>query len=233
MPKSNSLKTFLLLFTFVFFSLPASADSDDRVITVTASAIATAAPDMATVRVSFIENGPTVKPLSERSLVNLNELLDSLKSIAKRPGSLDNSQISINPQYSYKNDQRNFIGYEVNRKLSFTMTDLGQLGTALKLISDAEVAKLNSIEFGLQDESSVRDQALDAAIKLSKEKAQRLADGYGVKLKSLQSAEHQTEAQQTRSVYSERAMLKMADQAPPKQEDLRFRAQVRANFSIK
>jgi len=216
------------------FSTVAHAENDLPLIHVSAEGKATAQPDQAELHLDFIAKHFEVEQAREAVDDQVKTLLKKLNRFELDTSSLDSSQTHIYPQYDYQNKQRQFIGYQVNRSVSFVLKKLEQLEDLVQAITESQVTQLNQIQFGLSDPEFTKAEALSNAIRNSRTIAQQLAEGYEVQLGGIHRASHST-TQSPRMMKTMMLQEMAADSAQSsyQQKDLEFKANVEVDFRFK
>lgn len=217
-----------------FFPGSVYAETDQPLIHVTAEGKATAQPDQVELNLDFIAKNFKVDLARKEVDDKVKALLKKLSKYELDTGSLDSSQTQIYPQYDYRNNQRQFMGYQVSRQISFILNNLEQLEELIETITSNDVSQLNRIQFGLSDSQFIKAEALANAIRNSRHVAQQLAEGYDVQLGTLHRVNHRT----TQDRPALRAMPMQAEMASKsaapsyQQKDLEFKATVDAAFTF-
>jgi uncharacterized protein YggE len=228
----QSLPALLALLT-IWPSTPLYAeDNDSALIRVSAEAKVKAQPDQAVFSMRLSETALEADEAREEVDAQLADILRALKPFQLEKNSLDTSQSHIQPQYDYRNNQREFRGYQFTRTLKFTLADLDQMETLIRRLTELKVGQLNPVQFALSDPQEVQNEALMQAITLSKQRARQIAKAYGMEIGKLHSANY---FPAPAPVAMRNMALKMemasADQGSPYiQQDMEFSASVEAAF---
>lgn len=224
----------LLVVTIVLFSRPAQSLEKPPLITVTAEGKTSATPDQATLSLQFSET--RLEASEARNLVDqqVARLIAVLENYAIKEQSLDTSQIHIQPQYDYRNNQREFRGYQVVRQVGFSLSDLSQLDALLKSLTENEVNQLNQIEFGLSKPAFYQHQALKHAMANAKATATRIAQGFGVTLGKIHSVSYQAQASELpqRQARMQMELASVQADSTYQQKDLDFMAHIQVAFTF-
>jgi len=231
----HTLIKYLSMIAVLSFTTLAHAETERSLIHVNAEGKSTAQPDQVELALDFSATQIEVEPAREEVDQHVQTLLNKLKQFELDTSSLDSSQTNVFPQYDYRNNQRQFLGYQVNRKISFTLKRLEQLEDLIKVITESKVSKLTQMKFGLSDSELYQTEALMNAIQNSRAVAQLIAEGYDVKLGPIHTVKHRTT--QNRGV--NRAMMMQAEMASDtssepsyQQKDLEFKANVDVAFTF-
>jgi len=213
----------------------AHAETEQPLIHVNAEGKSSAQPDQVELALDFAVTHPEVEPARKEVDQHVKTLLNKLKKFELDTSSLDSSQTNVYPQYDYQNNQRQVLGYQVNRKISFTLKRLEQLEDLIKVITESKVSKLTQMQFGLSDSELYQTEALSNAIQNSRAIAQLIAEGYNVKLGPIHTVKHRTT--QNRGVNRAMMMESNLASAPStepsyQQKNLEFKANIDVAFTF-
>jgi uncharacterized protein YggE len=222
------------IFILIFTTLT-HAETEQALIHINAEGKSSAKPDQVELALDFLAIHIKVATAREEVDQHVKKLLKKLKKFDLDTSSLDSSQTQVYPQYDYQNKQRQFIGYQVNRNVSFTLKRLEQLEDLIKVITENNVSKLTKMHFVLSDSELYQAEALVNAIRNSRSVAQQIAEGYDVRLGPIHTVRHRT----TQNSGVNRAMLmqtEMASNASPEpsyqQKNLEFKANIDVAFTF-
>jgi len=230
----RNLVKYLCIVVLTFTTL-AHAEPERPLIHVNAEGKSSAQPDQVELALDFSATHLEVEPARKKVDQHVKTLLNKLKTFELDTSSLDSSQTNIYPQYDYRNNQRQFLGYQVSRKISFTLKRLEQLENLIKVITESKVSKLTQMQFGLSDSELYQTEALLNAIQNSRAIAQLIAENYDVKLGPIHTVKHRTTQNRgvNRAMMMESAMASDSSSKPSyQQKDLEFKANVDAAFTF-
>lgn len=166
----------------------------------------------------------------------VKELLKNLKKFDIKEGSLDSSQTSIQAEYDYSVQPKRHLGYRASRQISFNLVDLKQLDSLVANLSKLDHTNVNNIQFSVQDTQYFQDLALINAIQIAKQKAELIANEFGVELGKIEKVNHQV-SQNSPPVFA-RAMamemeMDMAKTSSYEQKDIEMSAFIEVSFQFK
>lgn len=161
-----------------------------RMITVTGQTERKVVPDQAHVNV----NVSGLEPKVDAAKASHDKKLKDVIAIAKANG-IDEAQIrtqhsSMQPQYTYENNKRQFRGYMVQTALDITVKKTENLGPLMDKLSAAKLETGNAnewqgfmnVSYTIAEPEKIRDQMLADAIKNAREKAENMASAAGTKV---------------------------------------------------
>lgn len=117
----------------------------------------------------------------EKKALAFQQALDKLKVDKK---DVLAASISLQPRYVYDKKQEKQVleGYEASRAIEVKLSDFALIPQVTDAAMAAGINEIGGIEYRLKDERAVKREADSRAIADALDQAQRLADGFGVKL---------------------------------------------------
>ena len=167
-------------------------------ITVTGTGTAVAVPDVAYISLGVQTTGATAKDAMDANATQMTQVVDKIKALGIADRDIQTSGVSVNPVYDQKSVQPNgssgmpqITGYMANNSVRITINDVSKAGDILDGVVSVGANNVSGIQFGLKDDTKLRQQALTEATKNAKPNAQAIADALGVKLTSVASVQEQ------------------------------------------
>lgn len=148
--------------------------------------------DMARVHLSAQAQSNTSAEAKNIVDQRVNEVIRILDSVGLDEEDLTAGQISISPRYNYRNNRQEFIGYFASRSIQVEIDDLDLLNTFLDAALEQQIDGINQIEYRTSNEEEAKTLAREMAIQDSKQKAEFLAQAYGVELGNVISINYQS-----------------------------------------
>lgn len=157
-------------------------------ISVSASSDVTAPPDVASVSAGVVTRGLDAGDAMAQNAQLMNRVFEQLSAAGIERKYIQTSQLSLQPQYDYKDRSAPRItGYEARNTVSARTFDLENVGPMIDALVKAGVNNINNVQFGIREPEAAQAIARDAAIKEARAKAQAMATSAGVRLGPLQS----------------------------------------------
>ncbi len=157
-------------------------------LNVSATGYANAAPDRATVSAGVVQQGKTAREAMMGNATLMTAVFDELEAAGIPKKDITTSQLSLQPQYDYRNRAKPTIkGYEARNTVTVKSDDIDQVGAMLDALVRAGVNNINQVKFSVKEPKSAMDKARTDAIREAKEKAESMAEAAGVKLGPLLS----------------------------------------------
>lgn len=90
--------------------------------------------------------------------------------------------ISISPQYTYKDNKSIFAGYKANRAVTVKTSDFAKISKITELATQSGVDIIESFVYEIKDPKALQIKADELAMQDAKDKAERLSRGFNVKI---------------------------------------------------
>jgi len=165
-----------------------TGDGAQPTLNVSATGRADAAPDRATVNAGVVTDGKTAREAMFANATLMTAVYDELEAANIPKSNITTSQLSLQPQYDYRNRNKPTIkGYEARNTVTVKSDDLEQVGLMLDALVTAGVNKINTVQFSIKDPKNALDKARKDAIREARAKAEDMAEAAGVKLGPLLS----------------------------------------------
>ncbi|MEP3655382.1 MAG: SIMPL domain-containing protein [Litorimonas sp.] len=186
-------------------------------LNVSATGYANAAPDRATVSAGVVQQGTTAREAMMGNATLMTAVFDELEAAGIPKSDITTSQLSLQPQYDYRNRNKPTIkGYEARNTVTVKSDDIEQVGPMLDALVRAGVNNINQVKFSVKEPKSAMDKARNDAIREAKEKAEGMAEAAGVKLGPLLSINESNRGGYTpQPVMMRASAMEMSDAVTP------------------
>ncbi|MGZ3306182.1 MAG: SIMPL domain-containing protein [Asticcacaulis sp.] len=195
---------------------------------------AAATPDMATISFGVQTQARTAAEAMRSNNVRMNAVMAALKAAGIAAKDIQTSSLNLSPQYTYGNNVPPVLnGYQAQDQVSVRVNDLGQTGAVIDSVVKAGINQIDSINFGLKDESAALDTARRNAIATLSQRAGLYAGASGMHLTRLVSL--QEGAPQSAGPRPVFAMAKMASadtSTPVSEGELHLSVTVSATYEM-
>ncbi|MGX9354839.1 SIMPL domain-containing protein [Roseobacteraceae bacterium S113] len=165
---------------------PAVAQEDARVIVVTGEGRASAAPDMAIVRLGVTAQAPQAQTAMDQVSEEVRAIFQALVDFGVAPRDIQTTRLSLDPVWDNSTRQSSgapeISGFVATNDIALRLRDMTSLGAVLQEVLDRGANRFYAIEFTLSDPSPLRDAARRDAVADAKAKAALYADAAGVTL---------------------------------------------------
>ena len=184
---------FLLTLTVsTIFDIQNKATETKNTLVVTATGEVYAKPDLALATASVITEAKTVAGALKDNTEKMNAVIDFIKGQGVEDKDLKTTNFNIYPRYEYKAvetdiypyppGKRVLVGYEVSQSLQIKIRDLEKIGTIIEGATNAGANEMSDLQFTIDKEDDLKNQARDEAISEAKTKAKELAKQLGINL---------------------------------------------------
>jgi uncharacterized protein YggE len=138
---------------------------------------------MASISLGVMTEGKTAAEALAANATRMTAVMATLKSAGFAEKDIQTSNLSVNPQYRYVENQAPvLIGYQVSNQVTVVVRDLKKLGAAVDATVNAGANQVNGISFGLSDPSAAENVAREAAVRALTAKAELYARATGYRL---------------------------------------------------
>jgi uncharacterized protein len=150
---------------------------------VSASGSIYAKPDIANIQIGF-QTAPEKTPAdaTEEATEKINNIIGELKKLDIEAKDIKTSNYNLYPEYTYRDGLKNLKGYIVSQNISIKIRDLETIGEAIAKTTEQGANQIGSINFTIDDEYELKNEARELAIEKAKEKAGIISDQTGMKL---------------------------------------------------
>lgn len=164
---------------------PAPALAHERTITVTGAGEASAAPDIADIRIGVETEADTADAAMAANADQASALIEAAKARGVAPADIQTSGLSVRPVYQDRRDGEDaprIVAYAVSNIVSVRLRDLSEAGETLGGLIEAGANRLDGVAFGFADDAELLDQARRRAVADARETATLYAAAAGVAL---------------------------------------------------
>jgi len=215
-----------------FAQVAPAAASAPTTLTLSATGAETAAPDMATISFAVVTQSATASEAMKANAAQMNAVMAALKKAGIDSRDIQTSSLNLNPQYDYQSGRApKLTGYQAQNQINVRVGDTARTGPVVDAVIAAGVNQISNIDFGLKDDSAVRDQARKDAVAMLMQRARLYADATGMRVKRLMSLKEGA----GESIQPPRPMMMMkasADATPVSEGQLQIDVPVTATFEL-
>jgi hypothetical protein len=144
-------------------------------------------PDQATLDLSVVTQAQTATAASQQNATLVTSVIGALTSLLGTSGTVKTVSYSLTANYSYpQNGQPVLVGYTATNTVEANITNLAIIGQAIDAGIQAGANQVAGLNFGLQNDSSARGQALTQATAQAHTNAASMASGVGMHIGTVQ-----------------------------------------------
>lgn len=178
--------TALAIFSIIWLwtDIDNKLNASENTITVSATSEVYAQPDLALTSVGVVSEAKTVLKAMQYNTEKMNAIIAFIKNQGVEDKDLKTVNFNISPRYEWDEQWRNRIlaGYEVSQSLQVKIRDLAKIGDIIQGATTAGANDVGSLQFTIDNEDALREEARNKAIQEAKENAKILASQLGVRL---------------------------------------------------
>lgn len=179
------MKALTLAFTLV--AAPALAGQapvppTTPVIVTTGEGIVKRAPDRAFVTLAAESRARTAPDAQRMNTDAMTAVLDKIKSLGVAADAIQTSGLSLQPEFDYQNGKQTLRGYVARNQVDVRVDALAKLGDVLGSAVGSGATNVSSIRFDVKDRDAAESEALRAAVRDARRRADAAASGAGVRV---------------------------------------------------
>ena len=161
--------------------------STEAGIWVTGTGEMSLSPDIAFVRLGVETMAETVTEARDRAASAMAAVVAAVKRNNVADRDIQTTSFNIWADYQYQGNTRTFKGYRVSNTAIVKVRDLDAVGTIIDdaVVAGGDAARINGIDFSIEDRGAYTAQLREAAVKAALENAQHFASLTGVALGKL------------------------------------------------
>jgi uncharacterized protein YggE len=152
-----------------------------------------ATPDIGQFSFSVSAEGEDAASAQEASAKAINDIMAYLSDEDIEERDIKTTGYNLYPRYEYSErncefngycppGERKLSGYEVSQTVSVKVRNLDSAGDLISGVGERGATNMSSLQFTIDDETVLKSQARDIAIKNATQEAERIADSLGVKV---------------------------------------------------
>ncbi len=158
----------------------------ENTISVSGTGEVYAAPDLALTSFSVVTEAKTVNEALSENTEKMNAVIAFVKGEGVTDKDVKTTGFNIYPRYEWyepgtclipcPSGRRVLVGYEVYQALQVKIRDLAKVGDIIQGATGEGANQVSDLQFTIEDEDDLKNQAREAAVEEAKAKAKVLAD---------------------------------------------------------
>jgi uncharacterized protein YggE len=162
---------------------PEQTTVQGAMLTINASGTSEAAPDMATISLGVITDGPTAAAALAENSRRMNALMQALRRAGLAERDIQTAYVSVNPQYQYRDNLPPIVtGYQASNTVTAKVRNVDNVGRAIDAAVGAGGNTVNGISFSHQDPDAQLDIARRDAVAEARRRADLYAEALGMRV---------------------------------------------------
>jgi hypothetical protein len=171
------------------FSKVAATDTgtNPKTLSISGTGVINVKANQATVSLGVYTEDKLANTAIDENAVKMTAVITALKKLGFTDNDMQTTTYTVYPNYNY--DVRQVVGYQVTNMIQIKIKDLTKVGSAIDAASTAGANRVDSIGFGITEEtaSAMKLQAYTAAIADVKAKSDVITSGLGIHITGVQS----------------------------------------------
>lgn len=161
-----------------------SATADEPIIRVTGEATLSVPPDRATIDLGVETENRNAGQVASENARKVDSVIQQLRKRFGKNVAVKTLRYSITPRYRYPKDggQREKDGFTATNVVRVETGALDQVGNIIDAATASGANRVEQLQFSLRDEEATRAEALRAATRSARSKAQAIAEALGLKV---------------------------------------------------
>ncbi len=155
---------------------------DRDVISINGMGKVSVKPDVAKIDFGLYSDGASVTAVQDDNTRKMNAVITAVKALGVKDADIQTSNYSLQPKIDWTNGNQRVTGYVLSQMVTLKIRDLTKVGQAIEAATNAGSNQVNSLQFTIDDPSSLQDEARIKAIADAKKKAEALAKATGLHL---------------------------------------------------
>lgn len=174
-------------------AMTASAQSpqtanDGTLLSVTADASASRAPDIATLSSGVVTQATDANGAMRANAEQMTKVMAAIKAAGIAERDVQTAGISLYPQYRYAENQPPAItGYQASNTVNVKVRDLSKLGKVLDALVASGANQINGPTFEIDEPEAAYDEARRSALKKAQARAEMYAAALGLRVRRIVS----------------------------------------------
>lgn len=197
MPRSAALAATLALGTVSAMTASAQTPpqaatapipADGTLLSVSAQAEASRAPDVATLSTGVVTRDADANAAMRANAAQMDKVMAAIRAAGVAERDTRTSGVNLNPDYRYQeNKAPEITGYQASNTVEIKVRDLAKLGKVLDSLVASGANQINGPSFEIDQPEAVYDQARQAALKKAQARATMYAESLGLRVRRIVS----------------------------------------------
>jgi uncharacterized protein YggE len=184
-----------LALAFVLIAAPALAQQPippaTPVIVTTGEGLVKRAPDRAWVAIAAESRARTATEAQKLNTQAMTAVLDKIKSLGVPAEAIQTTGYTLQPDFEYQDGRQILRGYVARNQVDVRVDTLSSLGDVMANAVGTGATSVSGMRFDLKDRDAAEAEALRAAVRDARRRADAAASGAGVKIvQTLRVDEH-------------------------------------------
>ncbi|MGV3466367.1 MAG: SIMPL domain-containing protein [Heyndrickxia sp.] len=153
-----------------------------RVMTVIGTAKLSHKPDTVSIQLEVMTENEQLQQTQQENAFKMNRVIQALLQAGLSKENIQTSSYSIHPKYDYVDGKQVFKGYQVSNSITVKINNLNLAGQLIDIAVKNGANHVSNIQFALDNQQKIYQEALSMALKNALIKAQTIAETIKVKV---------------------------------------------------
>ncbi len=154
--------------------------ADEDSVIASGTGVVPVQPDVAIVNLTVVSRGKSSQEAQKLNAQTKATLTNEVvKTLGMKESDLKTTGYSFGQEWDYENNKRKYRGYLLRHSLAVEVKDLKRLGKVVDVLGASGVQELSDIGFSSSKQEALELEALDAAVKNARTKAEVMAKAAG------------------------------------------------------
>jgi uncharacterized protein YggE len=205
------------------------------VIVTNGEAVVKHAPDRAWVTLGAESRARVPQEAQRLNTDAMTAVIDRIKAAGIPPDAIQTTGYSLQPEFDYVNGKQNLRGYVARNQVQVRVDALAKTGEVIAAVVATGATTVGGVRFDLKDRDAVEQEALKAAVREARRRADAAAAGAGVAIDRVLRIEEQREMNDIRPMAMNMAMRAEAapSAVPLEGGEIEVRARVTLTVAIR
>ena len=189
-------------------------NNQDR-FSVTGSGTVYAKADIANITVGLrTDVKKTAAEVTKDSTEKMNAIIVSIKELGIEEKDIKTTDYSLAPVYNWTEGKGQVLqGYQISQNVSVKVRDLDKIGEVIAKTTEQGANQIGNVNFTIDDEYELKNEARELAITKAKEKAEMMASQAGMKLGAVKSVYEGADTNYPVPMYANAKLEMVSDQS--------------------
>lgn len=161
--------------------------AEGRTLSINGSGSVYITPDKASINLGVQSRDEQVKDATAESNRVIERIREVLAEYGVEEADVQTTNFSVYPYSEFDPEGMSNVTYQVDNTVNVTVRDISKLGEILDAVIEAGANSIYGIQFGVSDQESAYNQAMEAAVENAADRAEALAAASGAELGELQT----------------------------------------------
>lgn len=139
-------------------------------------------PDEATINLGVETSDMSLERAKAESDKRVQQIIKTLRDAGIAERDIQTQRINIEPQYDYRPEGRQFLGFMIRRNIVANIRDIAKLDDVTSRLITAGITSIFNYEYKTSQDKKFKQEARVKAVAAAKEKAEALAKELGLRV---------------------------------------------------